>query len=166
MWSWSQNPNLLQIFISSPSYVLLLSLQLRLLYECNPMAYIMEQAGGMATTGSMNVLDIQPTSIHERVPVVLGSPDDVQEYLSICKKHNKWGIQLTQMYTGFFTSGIIKQTVWYHLSFSLCFFDRLQSQSSGSIRIFIVRCFLLISTNAPHWAYWACLTLCSFCSVI
>ncbi|XP_059214376.1 fructose-1,6-bisphosphatase 1b isoform X2 [Centropristis striata] len=63
--------------------------KLRLLYECNPMAYIMEQAGGMATTGSMNVLDIQPTSIHERVPVVLGSPDDVQEYLSICKKHNK-----------------------------------------------------------------------------
>ncbi|XP_034094827.1 fructose-1,6-bisphosphatase 1b isoform X2 [Gymnodraco acuticeps] len=63
--------------------------ELRLLYECNPMAYIMEQAGGMATTGSMNVLDIQPTSIHERVPVVLGSPDDVQEYLSIYKKHNK-----------------------------------------------------------------------------
>ncbi|XP_063746485.1 fructose-1,6-bisphosphatase 1b [Eleginops maclovinus] len=63
--------------------------KLRLLYECNPMAYIMEQAGGMATTGSMNVLDIQPTSIHERVPVVLGSPDDVKEYLSICKKHYK-----------------------------------------------------------------------------
>lgn len=63
--------------------------KLRLLYECNPMAYIMEQAGGMATTGSVNVLDIQPTSIHERVPVVLGSPDDVQEYLAICKKHNK-----------------------------------------------------------------------------
>lgn len=63
--------------------------QLRLLYECNPMAFIMEQAGGMATTGSMNVLDIQPTSIHERVPVVLGSPDDVQEYLAICKKHKK-----------------------------------------------------------------------------
>lgn len=67
----------------------LASFQLRLLYECNPMAYIMEQAGGMATTGSVNVLDIQPTSIHERVPVVLGSPDDVQEYLAICKKHNK-----------------------------------------------------------------------------
>uniref|UniRef100_A0A3B4YAU2 Fructose-1,6-bisphosphatase 1 n=1 Tax=Seriola lalandi dorsalis TaxID=1841481 RepID=A0A3B4YAU2_SERLL len=63
--------------------------KLRLLYECNPMAFIMEQAGGMATTGSMNVLDIQPTTIHQRVPVVLGSPDDVQEYLSIYKKHNK-----------------------------------------------------------------------------
>lgn len=56
------------------------------------MAFIMEQAGGMATTGSVNVLDVQPTSIHQRVPVVLGSPDDVQEYLSIFKKHNKWGI--------------------------------------------------------------------------
>uniref|UniRef100_A0A3Q3K2R7 Fructose-1,6-bisphosphatase 1 n=1 Tax=Monopterus albus TaxID=43700 RepID=A0A3Q3K2R7_MONAL len=63
--------------------------KLRLLYECNPMAFIMEQAGGMATTGSMNVLDIQPTTIHQRVPVVLGSPEDVQEYLSIYKKHNK-----------------------------------------------------------------------------
>uniref|UniRef100_A0A3B5B8V8 Fructose-1,6-bisphosphatase 1 n=1 Tax=Stegastes partitus TaxID=144197 RepID=A0A3B5B8V8_9TELE len=63
--------------------------KLRLLYECNPMAFIMEQAGGMATTGSTNVLDIQPTNIHQRVPVVLGSPDDVQEYISIYKKHNK-----------------------------------------------------------------------------
>lgn len=69
--------------------LLLLAFQLRLLYECNPMAFIMEQAGGMATTGSMNVLDVQPTTIHQRVPVVLGSPDDVQEYLAICKKHNK-----------------------------------------------------------------------------
>lgn len=63
--------------------------KLRLLYECNPMAFIMEQAGGMATTGAMNVLDIQPDSIHQRVPVVLGSPDDVKEYISIYKKHAK-----------------------------------------------------------------------------
>lgn len=63
--------------------------KLRLLYECNPMAFIMEQAGGMATTGAMNVLDIKPDSIHQRVPVVLGSPDDVQEYISIFKKHSK-----------------------------------------------------------------------------
>uniref|UniRef100_A0A3P8W550 Fructose-1,6-bisphosphatase 1 n=1 Tax=Cynoglossus semilaevis TaxID=244447 RepID=A0A3P8W550_CYNSE len=63
--------------------------KLRLLYECNPMAFIMEQAGGLATTGAMNVLDIQPSTIHQRVPVVLGSPDDVQEYISIYKKHNK-----------------------------------------------------------------------------
>jgi len=62
--------------------------KLRLLYECNPMSYIIEQAGGMATTGAQNVLDIQPTGIHQRVPVVMGSPDDVQEYISIYKKHN------------------------------------------------------------------------------
>ncbi|XP_051516442.1 fructose-1,6-bisphosphatase 1b [Myxocyprinus asiaticus] len=63
--------------------------KLRLLYECNPMAFIIEQAGGMATTGAMNVLDIKPDTIHQRVPVVLGSPDDVQEYITIFKKHNK-----------------------------------------------------------------------------
>ncbi|XP_067114041.1 fructose-1,6-bisphosphatase 1-like [Osmerus mordax] len=63
--------------------------KLRLLYECNPMAFIVEQAGGLATTGSMNVLDIQPDNIHQRVPVVLGSPDDVNEYLAVFKKHNK-----------------------------------------------------------------------------
>ncbi|MEQ2218837.1 hypothetical protein XENOCAPTIV_008723 [Xenoophorus captivus] len=71
------------------TYYLFLFFQLRLLYECNPMAFIMEQAGGRATTGSQNILDIQPTNIHQRVPVVLGSPDDVQEYISIYKKHNK-----------------------------------------------------------------------------
>ncbi|XP_012684092.1 fructose-1,6-bisphosphatase 1a [Clupea harengus] len=61
--------------------------KLRLLYECNPMAFIIEQAGGMATIGDMDVLDIQPVSIHQRVPVVLGSPDDVKEYINIYKKH-------------------------------------------------------------------------------
>lgn len=54
------------------------------------MAFIMEQAGGMATTGTTNILDIQPESIHQREPVVLGSPDDVQEYISIFQKHRKW----------------------------------------------------------------------------
>lgn len=61
--------------------------KLRLLYECNPMAFIIEQAGGMATTGSTNVLDIQPVGIHQRVPIVLGSPDDVQEYIVIYQKY-------------------------------------------------------------------------------
>uniref|UniRef100_A0A8C8IA40 Fructose-1,6-bisphosphatase 1 n=1 Tax=Oncorhynchus tshawytscha TaxID=74940 RepID=A0A8C8IA40_ONCTS len=60
--------------------------KLRLLYECNPMSFIIEQAGGMATTGEMNVLDIKPENIHQRVPVVLGSPEDVQEYVAIYKK--------------------------------------------------------------------------------
>lgn len=61
--------------------------KLRLLYEGNPMAYIMEQAGGMASTGLENILDIQPVNIHERAPVAMGSPEDVLEYVAICKKH-------------------------------------------------------------------------------
>lgn len=63
--------------------------KLRLLYEGNPMAYIMEQAGGMASTGHENILDIQPDSIHQRAPVAMGSPDDVLEYIAICQKHAK-----------------------------------------------------------------------------
>ncbi|KAK4816848.1 hypothetical protein QYF61_023970 [Mycteria americana] len=63
--------------------------KLRLLYECNPMAFIIEQAGGMATTGTEAVLDVKPESIHQRVPLILGSPDDVQEYLACVQKHQK-----------------------------------------------------------------------------
>uniref|UniRef100_A0A7M4FXE2 Fructose-1,6-bisphosphatase 1 n=1 Tax=Crocodylus porosus TaxID=8502 RepID=A0A7M4FXE2_CROPO len=63
--------------------------KLRLLYECNPMAFIMEQAGGMATTGTEPVLDVKPESLHQRVPLILGSPDDVQEYLACVQKHQK-----------------------------------------------------------------------------
>uniref|UniRef100_A0A3Q4G6G3 fructose-bisphosphatase n=1 Tax=Neolamprologus brichardi TaxID=32507 RepID=A0A3Q4G6G3_NEOBR len=62
---------------------------LRLLYECNPMAFIMEQAGGMASTGFENILDIQPESIHQRAPVAMGSTEDVLEYIAICQKHAK-----------------------------------------------------------------------------
>ncbi|XP_029472782.1 fructose-1,6-bisphosphatase isozyme 2 [Rhinatrema bivittatum] len=63
--------------------------KLRLLYECNPMAFIIEQAGGMATTGTERVLDVKPESIHQRVPLILGSPDDVQEYIACVQKHQK-----------------------------------------------------------------------------
>ncbi|XP_072442016.1 fructose-1,6-bisphosphatase isozyme 2-like [Chiloscyllium punctatum] len=62
--------------------------KLRLLYECNPMAYIIEQAGGMATTGTQAVLDVKPESIHQRAPIVMGSKDDVQEYLDIVNQYN------------------------------------------------------------------------------
>nr|XP_058928348.1 fructose-1,6-bisphosphatase 1 isoform X2 [Kogia breviceps] len=60
---------------------------LRLLYECNPMAYVMEKAGGLATTGKEAVLDIVPTDIHQRAPIILGSPEDVTEFLELYKKH-------------------------------------------------------------------------------
>lgn len=69
-------------------YFSYLQLQLRLLYECNPMAFIIEKAGGMATTGKEAILDIMPENIHERMPVVLGSSDDVEEYLALVKKHS------------------------------------------------------------------------------
>ncbi|KAL3147454.1 Fructose-1,6-bisphosphatase, cytosolic [Trebouxia sp. C0009 RCD-2024] len=51
--------------------------KLRLLYECFPMAYLVEQAGGLATTGTQRILDIVPTQIHERRPIFLGSKEDV-----------------------------------------------------------------------------------------
>ena len=51
--------------------------KLRLMYEANPMALIVEQAGGMATTGRERILDVKPTSLHQRVPVFLGSKDEI-----------------------------------------------------------------------------------------
>lgn len=56
--------------------------KLRLLYEGNPMAYLIEQAGGKASTGKQRILDVVPTTIHQRTPVFLGSSNDVDEVLS------------------------------------------------------------------------------------
>lgn len=53
--------------------------KLRLLYEGAPMSFIMEQAGGMSTTGTQRVMEIQPEFVHQRVPVIMGSKNDVQE---------------------------------------------------------------------------------------
>lgn len=52
--------------------------KLRLLYEANPMAFIVEQAGGAASTGHQRILDIQPDKLHQRVPVILGSKREVE----------------------------------------------------------------------------------------
>lgn len=51
--------------------------KLRLMYEANPMAFIIEQAGGAGSTGCGAILDVTPESLHQRVPVILGSPDSV-----------------------------------------------------------------------------------------
>jgi fructose-1,6-bisphosphatase I len=51
--------------------------KLRLLYEASPMAFIAEAAGGAASTGDKRILDVEPTSLHQRVPLFIGSPDDV-----------------------------------------------------------------------------------------
>jgi fructose-1,6-bisphosphatase I len=51
--------------------------KLRLLYECSPMAFIAEQAGGSATDGTHRILDLQPVELHQRTPLVIGSREDV-----------------------------------------------------------------------------------------
>ncbi|MDO5624200.1 MAG: class 1 fructose-bisphosphatase [Pseudomonadota bacterium] len=51
--------------------------KLRLMYEANPMAWLIEQAGGAATNGRERILDVQPTQLHERVSVILGSKNEV-----------------------------------------------------------------------------------------
>merc|ERR1711946_76888 len=51
--------------------------KLRVMYECMPMAYIMEQAGGLATNGEKPILDLVPRKLHERSPIFLGSKEDV-----------------------------------------------------------------------------------------
>ncbi len=54
--------------------------KLRLLYEANPIAFVFEQAGGAATTGVDAILDITPTALHQRTPLVIGSRDDVATF--------------------------------------------------------------------------------------
>jgi fructose-1,6-bisphosphatase I len=60
--------------------------KLRLLYECNPLAMIAEQAGGLATTGSQRILEIEPTKLHQRVPYIVGSKKMVEQVLDCIKK--------------------------------------------------------------------------------
>jgi len=55
--------------------------KLRLLYEGAPMSFIMEQAGGLSTTGTKRVMEISPEIVHQRVPIVMGSKQDVQEVI-------------------------------------------------------------------------------------
>lgn len=56
--------------------------KLRLLYEANPMSMIIEQAGGMSVTGYERILDMKPHSLHQRVPVILGSKNEVERVYS------------------------------------------------------------------------------------
>ena len=63
--------------------------KLRLLYESNPMAMIMEQAGGAGSTGFGRILDVKPTHIHQRVPTFLGSVENVFELDQFCKYYSE-----------------------------------------------------------------------------
>lgn len=66
--------------------------KLRLLYECNPIAFLAEQAGGKATDGLGNrILEIKPTSIHQRIPLFTGSKNMVDKAEEFMKAHNKEG---------------------------------------------------------------------------
>lgn len=56
--------------------------KLRLLYEASPMSFLMEQAGGAASTGTERILEVAPTEIHQRVPVIMGSADEVAKVLT------------------------------------------------------------------------------------
>jgi fructose-1,6-bisphosphatase I len=60
--------------------------KLRLMYEANPMAMIMEQAGGLATKGKTRVMDVMPSRIHQRIPVMMGSRNEVERIISYHKK--------------------------------------------------------------------------------
>jgi fructose-1,6-bisphosphatase I len=51
--------------------------KLRLLYEANPLAFIVEQAGGLASNGRIRILDVEPTELHQRTPLFIGSRSDV-----------------------------------------------------------------------------------------
>jgi fructose-1,6-bisphosphatase len=47
------------------------------MYECNPLGFVAEQAGGAASTGQGRVLDLKPKAVHQRIPFAIGSADDV-----------------------------------------------------------------------------------------
>lgn len=56
--------------------------KLRLMYEANPMSMIVEQAGGASSTGRQRIMDVEPTGLHQRVPVILGSKNEVERVVS------------------------------------------------------------------------------------
>jgi fructose-1,6-bisphosphatase I / sedoheptulose-1,7-bisphosphatase len=70
--------------------------RLRLLYEANPMALLIEQAGGAASTGRGRILEIEPDELHQRVPVILGSKDEVER---IARYHGEHERGVDQPYT-------------------------------------------------------------------
>jgi len=70
-----------------PSYAHAPNGKLRLLYECNPMAFLAEQAGAKATNGFQRILEIEPTSLHQRVPFFCGSVEMVEKAEEFMVKH-------------------------------------------------------------------------------
>ena len=62
--------------------------KLRLLYEAAPLAFIVKQAGGLATTGNEDILDVIPTELHQKVPLIIGSKEDVNTYQKFLADYN------------------------------------------------------------------------------
>ena len=60
--------------------------KLRLLYEASPLAMVVEQAGGSASTGTQRILDLQPETLHQKVPLIIGSTEDVELYEKFCRE--------------------------------------------------------------------------------
>jgi len=63
--------------------------KLRLMYEANPMAFLVEQAGGAATTGRQRILDVEPNHLHQRISVILGSKTEVERIAAYHAEHDQ-----------------------------------------------------------------------------
>lgn len=70
--------------------------RLRLLYEGSPMAHVVEQAGGAASTGRARLLEVAPAALHERVPVILGSRSEVERLVRYHREHDLNGEPLQE----------------------------------------------------------------------
>jgi fructose-1,6-bisphosphatase I len=71
--------------------------KLRLLYETAPLAFLMEQAGGRASTGTQDLLDVVPTALHARTPLVIGSKEDValvESFIQDRARQSEKGLQV------------------------------------------------------------------------
>ncbi|RNC80110.1 MAG: class 1 fructose-bisphosphatase [Balneola sp.] len=63
--------------------------KLRLMYECNPLSFIIEQAGGMATNGKHRILEIEPSAIHQRTPIFVGSKENVSRAMDFLFEYSE-----------------------------------------------------------------------------
>jgi len=70
--------------------------RLRLMYEANPMSFLIEQAGGLASTGRGRIMDVEPASLHQRVPVIIGSSEEVER---VARYHAEYDKGEDQPYT-------------------------------------------------------------------
>ncbi|MDN5859911.1 MAG: class 1 fructose-bisphosphatase, partial [Pseudonocardia sp.] len=62
--------------------------RLRLLYEANPVAFLVEQAGGAASTGRERILDVVPSDLHQRIPLIFGAAEEVALIDDYHREHN------------------------------------------------------------------------------